>query len=232
MTATATPILNPTHEPVRPAAFMSIGLHEERPSPSRALYQAMAAVTTTSVYSSPRLDHGTDRQRANRHAALVLVKTDRQNAADAAHIRLLESAAPLMAMGASYMQQAIEIMNQTLASGVHQVLLWSNGLHARLIFQGNHRIIYIHEGKASKVTAQVPFGVAHCEMRLAPGDTIVITSNDAHAALPLGSVAEMASEASTPQILCQRISTQAAVIDPRGHHAALALTIAPLASMP
>lgn len=223
--ATATPVHHPDHDRHQQPVRVQIGLHEERPCPGAVAYQTVAALTSTSVYRNPRLHTDTDRLRAKRSVALVLTEAPRQADADAAHLRLLESVAPLLALGATGMPLAIEAVRTGTILDGHQVLLWSDGIHARLLFQGDHRIILIHGVQASLIRPSNPGGIGHCELTLSTGDILVMVAHATHAQLPLGAVAAMAREEPTPQTLCMRATRQAASSDPLSHHAALAMNV-------
>lgn len=225
MTAIATPIATPIQATARPVR-VQVGLHQERPCPGAVAYQALAALTTTTSYRNPRIDRGGDPVRAKRTVALALAEAARQTAADAAHIRLLESLAPLLAIGPAGLGLAADLVRQGATPDLHQALVWTDGVHARLLFRGDLRIIQVRGGTASLIRPMQPQGVGHCELALEAGDTLVLVAPVTHAQLPLGTVAAMAREEQTPQALCQRATAQAAAYDPMSHHAAVALSLA------
>lgn len=202
---------------------IQVGLHEERPCPGAVAYQALAAVTTTSLYRSPRLDPRS--ARARRTVALALTEAPRQADADAAHYRLLEDASPLLALGPPGLALAVDVVLQGAIVDGHQVLLWSDGDHARLLFQGDHRIVYVQAEQASVIRPNAPNGVGHCSLTLTPGDVLIMVAHATHAQLPLGTVAAMVREEATPQSLCLRATQAAAAADPLNHHAMLALAV-------
>jgi len=209
---------------LKPARLL-IGLHEERPCPGAVAYQAIAALTTTSSYRNPRLDQGANHIRVKRSVSLALTEAMRQEDADAAHLRLLESVAPLLGMGQTGLPLAVDLMRQGSIREGHQVLAWSDGHHAQLLFQGDHRIIYIHGDQASLIRPSTPDGIGHCGMQLHHGDVLVMVAHATQAQLPLGTVAGLARSAESMQVLCQQATQQAAAGDPLSHHAALALTV-------
>jgi hypothetical protein len=204
---------------------VQVGLHQVRPCPGAVAFQALGGVSTAATFHHPQFAAGGDRTRARRSVALVLAEAPQQQQADAAHLHLLETIAPLLAIGPAGLPLAAELIRQTEVQDGHQVLLWTDGSLARLLFQGNHRIIYVHEGRASLIQPSVPQGVGHCELTLAHGDNLVLVAHSTHAQLPLGTVAMMAQQEPTPQALCERATTQAAASDPLSHHAALAVGI-------
>lgn len=227
MSATASPIATPLlTDAMRPARIL-IGLHEERPCPGAVAYQAIAALTTTSIYRNPRLDQGTNHVRTKQSVALALTEATRQEDADAGHLRLLESVAPLLGMGPTGLPLAVDLLRQGSIRDGHQVLVWSDGHHAQLLFQGEHRIIYIQADHASLIRPRMPDGIGHCGMPLHHGDIIVMVAHATQAQLPLGTVAKLARVAESMQALCQQATQLAATGDPLSHHAALALTVLP-----
>lgn len=227
MTATASPIATPPLTDAMKPARVVIGLHEERPCPGAVAYQAIAALTSTSTYRNPRLDQGSNHVRAKQNVALALTEAMRQEDADAGHLRLLESVAPLLGMGQTGLPLAVDLMRQGSIRDGHQVLVWTDGQHAQLLFQGDHRIVYIHGDQASLIRPRTPDGIGHCDMPLHHGDILVMVAHATQAQLPLGTVAGLARYADSMQALCQQATHLAAAGDPMSHHAALALTILP-----
>lgn len=225
MTATASPMATLVSPNALKPARVAIGLHEERPCPGAVAFQAIAALTTTSTYRNPHLDRGANHIRARRHVALVLTEALRQEDADAAHLRLLESVAPLLGIGQTGLPMAVALMRQGAIREGHQVLLWADGRHAQLLFQGDHRIIHVHEGQASLIRPVSPDGIGHYAMTLHHGDVLVMVAHATQAQLPLGTVAGLARSAESMQLLCQQATRQAAAGDPLNHHAALALAV-------
>ncbi len=223
MSATATSIINADLD--RHPVQVLVGLHEERPCPGAVAYQTVAALTSSSIYRNPRLEAESQRLRSRRSVSLVLTEAPRQDDADTAHLRLLESAAPLLALGSAGLPAATEAVRAGAVPGGHQVLIWSDGIRARLLFQGDHRIILVRAAQASLIRPSEPGGIGHCELALAAGDILVMVAHATHGQLPLGTVADMAREEPTPQALCQRATRLAAASDPLSHHAAVAMSV-------
>lgn len=225
MTATASLLTSAPHGAAPRPYRVLVGLHEERPCPGAVAYQAIAAVTTTGTYRNPRLRQDGGGTVAKRSVALVLAEAGRQEDADAAHLRLLEGVAPLLAAGQAALPLAVELMRQWTLHDGHQVLAWSDGGQTHLLFQGDHRIICVHGERAALIRPSAPHGVGHCAMPLAAGDLLVLVAHATQAQLPLGTVAAMARAEPSPQALCLRATREAAARDPLSHHAALALGV-------
>jgi hypothetical protein len=205
-----------------------IGLHEIRPCPGAVAYQAIAAQTTTSTYHKPvSRAYDDDGSRTSRSVVLAMAEAPSQNQADEAHTQLMTYVAPLLAAGQGAVSAAVARMRDNSIRDGHQVLLWSDGSRARLLFQGSHRIIYLHDDKASLIRPSVPDGLGECELALTPGDILVVVAHATHAQLPLGTVAAIARQATDPQALCVTATEQAATSDPMSHHAAVALWVGP-----
>lgn len=224
MSATASLLSSAPHGRVLRPARALVGLHAERPCPGAIAYQAIAAMTTTSTYRNPRV-HGDGAVAAKRSVVLVLTEAARQDDADAAHVRLLEGVAPLLAAGQVALPLAVDLVQRWTIRDGHQVLLWSDGNQVQLLFQGDHRIIHVRGEQASLIRPSAPHGVGHCAMQVAGDSTLVLVAHATQAQLPLGTVAAMAREADSPQALCQRATREAAARDPLSHHAALALGV-------
>jgi hypothetical protein len=158
---------------------------------------------------------------------LALSEGAAQERAEGAVQRFLEAAPMLFDRGDAGLPAIMELLQRESAGGGHHALLWSDGIRARLVFSGDHRIVFIREHRASLIRPGVQHGHAHFDLDLIPGDMLVVIAHSTQAHLPLGTVAAMAREDPDPQSLCVRATAFAAEKDPLSHHAGTALSIFP-----
>ncbi len=208
------------------ATHFQVGMYAESSTPGALAYQAIGMMSTATAYRTP--DQLTDCHPPSvvHSVALALVESPRQDHSDLAHRRLLDLLSPLLGAGSSGLSLAINLLRQSIWVDSHQALLWSDGARARLLFQGDQRIIFVHGGQASLIKPNIPTGIGHLELDLSSGDSLIMVSHATHAQLPLGSVAALAREELTPQGLCRRATAMAVTSDPLSHHAVMALTVA------
>lgn len=203
-----------------------LGFYEERSLPGALAYQAMGIVVSSNDFRGSPKTGDALRELTHKSVSMALVEAPTQQQADVAHGVLLGITSRALSVGSTGLPIAMEHLRGSIGTEVHQVLVWSDGVVARLIFQGNHRLIFIRSGQASLIQSNAESGVGHLEFELSPGDAIILVAHATHAQLPVGVVAAMAREESDPQALCQRAVAQAVQADKLNHHGALALYVA------